>query len=231
MNLAKMLTKASDFVSTMPPAVTNGTNQALKTAETTADALGDRAETARHAMSGTAAKAQKFTWANLVTAYDAASRLLPMLVPERASRVRNRRIVYAAMGGVALGAATIAIVEVARPGTLATFATKIRRLTGQAANGAKADLEQVKEAVTTAAGQAKNAVTHAAAEVKGDAAQAAGAMKGAAQTFGTRIAEVSQDASRQGTHDFEVAKDKVTQAVDASNHYPRRVPGPGNQRS
>lgn len=235
MRLDEILETAQSLVSNIPPAVKDGTKTAKKTAFDAADVIATRAEDAREVVVEKADDVKNFTVQNMFRAYDIASRLVPMILPERASRVRNRRIAYAAAGGLLLGAGAIVILEMRRPGTLASFGKRVQRLTGRAVDGVETELVHAKDKVVTAATDAKEKVatvagdvkdtvkgatssaTHALEDVKEKAAHGVDAMKERVAHLGARVEDGAKEVKHEAKKDFEQAKDKIAQAIDAES--------------
>lgn len=232
MRFDDILENAQDFVSSVPPAVKGGAETARKNAYQAADVISHRADDAREVVADKAGEVQKFTMAHLVRAYDLASRFLPMVFPERAAKVRNRRIAYAAVGSLLLGAGAVAVVELRRPGTLAKLGKRIQRLGGKAVDEVETELGHAKDAVTSAASdvkstmkQATTSAANALEDVKEKAATGVDAMKEKAATgvdamkervshLGAKAEEGAKEVKAEARKDFEQAKDKISQAID-----------------
>ena len=126
MNMQSVLDQIHARTVEAPAALEQRANAVKGQARKAAEDLSDRYEDARDTVEKGAEKAKFVTVNNLFRAYDVASRLLPMILPERAARVRSRRMIYAAVGGVLLGAGAMAILEMRRPGTLSGFFKKAK---------------------------------------------------------------------------------------------------------
>ncbi len=216
MNFATLLSNASVILSNVAPAFKGSATTAKETSASAANTLGSRADDALDVLVETAESTQKWTLSNLLRAYDAASRLVPMLVPERASKVRNRRIAYATVGGIALGAGAIVVLEMQRPGTLAAFGRKVRTWTGAAVGGVAQEVAVVKETVVHKLGDAKatvleaaDQVSHKVADVKVPLAHSVEAAKVA----GEKVKEAVRDGASEVKKDFMIAKDAVLEGA------------------
>jgi len=218
MRFDDMIDNAHDFVSSVPPAMKGTTTAARKTASSAAEAIRGRAEGAREALADKATEAKTFTLTNLFRAYDVASRLLPMVFPERAARVRNRRLAYAAAGGLLLGAGAIAVVELRRPGTLAALGRRIQRVAGRGVAAAESTLAESKEAIVAAAGEAE----HVASRAKDKIASTVEEAKEEVSHGVELVKDTAGDVARDVKADLERAKEKVARAAEHEQKNGRR---------
>lgn len=191
------------------PSVLEEGAQAVKgRARQAAADLGERYEGARDTVEKGAEKAKLLTIDNLFRAYDVASRLVPMILPERAARVRSRRMAYAAIGGVVLGAGAIAVVEMRKPGTIAGLFKKARRAAARALDDVEHRVEEGKQTLE----QRIDATKEHAAE---------GARTGTervAEAVGTKISAIPprvEAAAKDAKSELAGVKDKVLRTIDA----------------
>ncbi|NOU28668.1 MAG: hypothetical protein HOO96_12245 [Polyangiaceae bacterium] len=205
MNIDNILDSANDLINHAGPAVKSTAKDALHTVETTADH-------AKDAVVHQAADARKAMRSRVLKTYDLAVNLAPFLLPERAAKVRSRRIAYVAVGSVVLGAAGIAVLELAKPGTLASFGRRVKGLFASGAAEVKTEalhaLDTVKDTAMHAKDQAehlmddaKRTAEHVIDGVKGvpqQATQAAGMSGNGKDGKGTNNASMSGSTTESG---------------------------------
>ncbi len=178
MNIDNILDTANDLIHHAGPAVKTSAKDALHTVEKTADDAKDavvhQAEGARKAMRN-----------RVLKTYDLAVNLAPFLLPERAEKVRNRRIAYVAVGSVVLGAAGIAVLELAKPGTLASFGRRMKGLFASGASEVKTEALHALDTVKDTAMHAKDQAEHLVDGAKRSAEQALDGVKNMGAQAGT----------------------------------------------
>lgn len=174
MNIDNILDTANDLINHAGPAVKSSAKDALHTVEKTAD---DAKDAVVHQAEG----ARKAMRSRMLKTYDLAVNLAPFLLPERAEKVRNRRIAYVAVGSVVLGAAGIAVLELAKPGTLASFGRRMKGLFSSGANEVKTEALHALDTVKETAMHAKDQAEHLVDGAKRTAEHALDGMKGAGQ--------------------------------------------------
>lgn len=208
------------------PAVLEERAKAVKgQARKAAEDLGERYEDARETVGRTAEKAKVLTVNNLFRAYDVASRLLPMILPERAARVRSRRVMYAAIGGVVLGAGAIAVLEMRRPGTLSGLLKKARRAAARAIDDVEQRVEDGKQTLEQRIDATKE---HAVEGARTGTERVAEAVEGKISAIPPRV----ETAAKEAKSELAGVKDKVLRTIDAIEGE-KRAPrmADGNHRS
>ncbi len=192
MNIDNILDTANDLINHAGPAVKSSAKDALHTVEKTAksgakslshglDEVATTADHAKDAVVHQAADARKAMRSRILKTYDLAVNLAPFLLPERAEKVRNRRIAYVAVGSVVLGAAGIAVLELAKPGTLASFGRRVKGLFASGATEVKTEALHALDTVKDTAMHAKDQAEHLVDGAKRTAEQAIDGVKGVAQ--------------------------------------------------
>lgn len=192
MNIDNILDTANDLINHAGPAVKSSAKDALHTVEKTAksgaktlshglDEVATTADHAKDAVVHQAADARKAMRSRILKTYDLAVNLAPFLLPERAEKVRNRRIAYVAVGSVVLGAAGIAVLEMAKPGTLASFGRRVKGLFASGATEVKTEALHALDTVKDTAMHAKDQAEHLVDGAKRTAEHAIDGVKGVAQ--------------------------------------------------
>lgn len=230
MNLQTVLDQVQSRTADVPAMLEEHAKTARGQARRAADGIGERYEEARESVEKGAEKAKVLTVNNLFRAYDMASRLLPMILPERAARVRSRRMMYAAIGGVVLGAGAIAVLEVRRPGTLSGMFKQARRAVARAIDDVEQRVEEGKQSLEQRVEEGKQSLEQRVEEGKQSLEQRIDATKehaveGArvgteriASTVDSKIAAIPkrvESAAKDAKQELAVVKEKVLRTIDA----------------
>lgn len=221
MNMQSVLDQVHARTVEAPAALEQSANAVKGQARKAADELTDRFEDARDTVEKGAEKAKFVTVNNLFKAYDVASRLLPMILPERAARVRSRRMIYAAIGGVLLGAGAMAILEMRRPGTLAGLFKKAKRGAARGLDDVEKRMEEGKESLEQRLDSTKDHVVEGA---RAATERVASALDGQVSAIPPRVDAAAKDAKAE----LQGVKEKVLHTLDSlesEKRAPRVVDG------
>ncbi len=209
MNIDTILDSANDLINHAGPAVKGSAKDALHTVEKTAksgakslshgyDEVASSADHAKDVVVQQAADARKMMRSRVLKTYDLAVSLAPFLLPERAAKVRNRRIAYVAVGSVVLGAAGIAVLELVKPGTLAGLGRRVKSLFGSGAAEVKTGALHALDAVKDTAMHAKDQAEHMVDGAKSAAEHAIDGVKQATHMSSTTNKGANSNPSAQG---------------------------------